>query len=75
MAEQATTVEQPGLFGRFVRYVTDARAEFAKVTWPTRDELRDSTIRLIIAVSIIGAVIGLMDVAFTKILIDWLPGL
>jgi preprotein translocase subunit SecE len=42
-------------------FVKDVRVESAKVSWPTRTELRDSTIVVIITVAIVSAFIGLVD--------------
>jgi preprotein translocase subunit SecE len=42
-------------------FITDVRVESAKVSWPTRNELRDSTVVVIVAVLIIAAFIGIVD--------------
>jgi len=44
----------------------------SKVTWPTWDDLRKSTIVITILLIIIGVIIGLMDWVFSKLLIDLL---
>ena len=56
-------------------YLQDVRGEIKKVTWPDVDELKRSTLVIVIFVFIIGVVIGVMDWAFSKILIDGLGGL
>ena len=56
---------------RSATYMRAVRAEMRKVSWPTWDDLRKSTVVIIIFVSIVGAIIGLMDLAFAKLLIDW----
>lgn len=48
------------------------RGEVRKVTWPSRDDLRRSTVVITILVIIIGVVIGLMDFVFSWVLIDFL---
>ncbi len=53
-------------------YLQDVRAEVRKVSWPTLDDLRKSTVVIIIFILILGAIIGLMDLAFSKLLIDFL---
>ncbi len=58
------------LAGRTATYLKEVRAEMSKVSWPTWDDLRRSTTVIIIFVVIIGIVIGLMDWAFSKLLID-----
>lgn len=42
-------------------FVKDVRVESTKVSWPTRNELRDSTIVVIVAVVIISGFVGLVD--------------
>lgn len=53
-------------------FVQDVRAEVRKVTWPSWDDLRKSTVVIIIIVIIIGIIIGVMDFIFSKLLIDFL---
>jgi preprotein translocase subunit SecE len=59
---------QRGL-GKFLR---DVRTEMAKVTWPTRKDLVQSTLVVIVAVVISGVFIGVLDLVFSR-LIDLLP--
>jgi len=42
-------------------FVKDVRVEAGKVSWPTRDELRDSTVVVIVTVILIAVFIGLVD--------------
>jgi preprotein translocase subunit SecE len=42
-------------------FIKEVRVESAKVSWPTRNELRDSTIVVIVAVLLISAVVGIVD--------------
>lgn len=58
--------------GRVIRYLSEVRAEVRKVTWPSFEELRKSTIVIIIFVIIMGLVIGAMDYLFSLILVNWL---
>jgi preprotein translocase subunit SecE len=55
---------------RSTSFVRDVRAELRKVTWPTWDDLRRSTVVITIIVILLGIVIGLMDWLFSLILID-----
>lgn len=61
--------------GRFASYLGDVRKELQKVTWPDAENLRKTTSVIIVVIIILGAIIGLMDWMFSKILIDWLPRL
>ena len=51
-------------------YVRQVRAELGKVSWPTWEDLRKSTMVIIIFVIIVGLIIGIMDFVFSKLLID-----
>lgn len=65
--EPVTTFTQ-----RSMIFVQDVRAEVRKVTWPSWEDLRKSTVVIIIIVIVIGIIIGLMDFLFAKLLIDFL---
>jgi preprotein translocase subunit SecE len=54
---------------RSVAYLHDVRVELRKVSWPTWDDLRKSTGVIIV---IVGVIIGIMDLIFSKIMIDFL---
>jgi preprotein translocase subunit SecE len=42
-------------------FLRDARIEATKVTWPSRQELRESTVVVVITVSIISVFIAVVD--------------
>jgi preprotein translocase subunit SecE len=49
------------MFGKFVKFLKEVRAELDKVTWPTRQELIGSTIVTIVVTLIISIFIGIVD--------------
>ncbi len=51
------------------------RNELRKVTWPTFDELKKATTVIVIFVTILGIAIGIMDVLFQKIFVQWVARL
>jgi len=51
-------------------YIREVRVEVRKVSWPTWEDLRRSTMVIIVIVVIVGAIIGLMDLVFQWVLID-----
>jgi preprotein translocase subunit SecE len=57
---------------RAAQYVAEVRAEVRKVTWPGWDELKKSTGVIIIFLILMGLLIGLMDAAFSLVLVRWL---
>jgi len=42
-------------------FVKDVRVESAKVSWPTRGELRDSTVVIIVTVILVAVFVGVVD--------------
>ena len=48
-------------FTALAEYVKDVRVEMSKVSWPTRKELRESTIVVIVMVIVVSIFIGIVD--------------
>lgn len=59
----------------FVTFYNEVIAEMRKVVWPDRAQLKDMTIKIIIFVLFIGAVIAVIDVIFQAILVRGIPSL
>ena len=53
---------------RVIQFLKEARAELGKVTWPTRQELTESTLLVIVSVIMISIFIGSVDVVFNRLL-------
>ena len=51
---------------QFREFVKDVRLESAKVSWPTRNELRDSTVVVLTTVLLVAAFIGVVDRLLTS---------
>jgi len=60
---------RPSFPSRVTQFYHDVVTEMKKVTWPDRAQLQDATIKIIIFVLFLGAVIGLMDVGLQFFLI------
>jgi len=58
-----------------VTFYNEVIVEMRKVVWPDRAQLKDMTIKIIIFVLFIGAVIGIIDVVFQAILVRGIPSL
>lgn len=56
------------MFQKLVEFLKETRAELGKITWPTRSELRESTIVVIITVIIITIFIGVVDWLFSELM-------
>jgi preprotein translocase subunit SecE len=61
--------QQRSLPARTVQFYHDVMAEMKKVTWPDRPQLQDATIKIIIFVLFIGAIIALMDIGLQFLLV------
>jgi len=46
---------------QFRDFLKDVQVEATKISWPTRNELRDSTIVVIVAVLLVSAFVGIVD--------------
>ena len=68
-------VERRGLPSRVVQFYHEVQDEMRKVTWPDRAQLKDTTIKIIIFVLFIGAVIGAIDLALQLIFVQGIPSL
>lgn len=49
------------MFEKMRKYLSEIMAEMKKVTWPTRDELKESTKLVIIATFVVTLFVGLVD--------------
>ena len=52
----------------FMKFLRDVRVEMGKVTWPTRKDLAQSTLVVLVAVAIATAYTGVLDFVFEKAL-------
>ncbi|MEW6307160.1 MAG: preprotein translocase subunit SecE [Verrucomicrobiota bacterium] len=50
-----------GLFAKLTQYCAETREELKKCTWPTRDELKGSTIVVLISTLLIGLFTFVVD--------------
>ena len=66
---------QESLPARVTTFYHEVVAEMRKVTWPDREQLKDTTIKIIIFVLFIGAILGVLDVILQLILVQGIPSL
>jgi preprotein translocase subunit SecE len=60
---------------RVATFYQQVIGEMRKVTWPDREQLKDTTIKIIIFVLFIGAILGVLDVLLQLILVQGIPSL
>ena len=58
---EETKTKEIGWTSQARDFVKEVRVESTKVSWPSRNELRDSTIVVIVTVLIVSAFVGLVD--------------
>ena len=49
------------MFQRLVKFIKEVRNEIKRVSWPSRDEIRESTTVVIVIVLVLAVFIGLVD--------------
>lgn len=50
-----------------VQFIKEVRVEFTKVSWPSREELTQSTIVVVVVSLIVAAFIGAVDLGLNKL--------
>ncbi|MBN1164820.1 MAG: preprotein translocase subunit SecE [Candidatus Krumholzibacteriota bacterium] len=56
------------MFQKIAKFFSEIKIEMRKVTWPTRDELKESTKLVIIATFVVTVFIGAIDQILTLII-------
>ncbi len=72
------STERGGIVGSLQRtghFLVAVNAELKKITWPTREELVETTKRITLLAVAIGVLIGLMDWLLQIILVDGVAAL
>ena len=60
---------------RVANFYQEVVAEMRKVTWPDKEQLKDTTIKILIFVLFIAAVLGIVDLLLQLILVQGVPSL
>ncbi len=53
---------------RIKLFLSETRTELKKVTWPTRDELRESTIVVIVSTGLVTVFVGVVDQIISRVI-------
>jgi len=62
-------------FRSLVQFYHEVQDEMRKVTWPDRNQLKDTTIKIIIFVLFLGAIIGVIDLFMQLVFVQGIPSL
>ncbi len=58
--------DKPSFGARIGKFFREYKAEMKKVTWPSKEDTLKNTVVVAVTVIIVGAVIGVLDVAFSE---------
>jgi preprotein translocase subunit SecE len=73
MAKQSVAVaERPSFFNRTRDFFQEVRVEMAKVAWPSRNELKQSTSIVLMVLGVFGLIVFLYDFFFSHLIISLL---
>ena len=61
-------MKKANILNRIGTYLTDVRGELKKVTWPTRNDLKKTTIAVIVISIIFGIYLRIIDYSFQLII-------
>ena len=65
---KAAAPAKPGFFERLGSYFRDVRAEMKRVVWPAPDEVRNSSVVVIVTLIFFAAFIALTDIVVQQII-------
>jgi len=57
-----------GYLTRFSNYVSETREELRKCSWPSRDELRETTVMVLCTIGILAVFLLVVDAAVLKVI-------
>ena len=63
----------PGVIGRVREFVEEVLAEFRKVSWPSRQELVNSTVVVIVVTVVLAFFLGGVDIVLARV-VEWILG-
>jgi len=53
------------MFKSLIKFLEEARGELKKVSWPTREQVWESTVVVIVSVIVISIFLGIVDIFFS----------
>ena len=57
------------MIDRIRRYLAESYSELKKVTWPTREHVRNLTILVFVISAVFGVYIGFFDIVFQQVIV------
>ena len=65
---EASEVTRSQMLSRLSEFIKDVRIEAGKVTWPTRKELQESTMVVVVTVAIISIFTAIVDRVVVRVI-------
>lgn len=62
------TAKKPGLGKRITKWYKELKSEAKKIVWPSRKQLINNTLIVLVVIVVSSIVIGLLDTMFVKLL-------
>ncbi len=72
MADAVAKKSKTSFISKIQKYFKDTKSELKKVTWPTKEQLKQNTTVIIVFIILIGIFLFVFDLGFSK-LISLLP--
>lgn len=57
-----------GVFEKIGQFLKEVKQELKKVSWSTREEIKDATVIILISVAITATIIGLFDFIMSRLI-------
>lgn len=64
----APKTQKVSLRQRLSKFLREVRAELRKVVWPSRDEVKNNTIAVVVLVVLVAIALGIVDLAFGRLI-------
>ena len=71
MSDAASDRKEAKMFGRIRQFALDVRAEMAKVSWPTRQQVLEMTQLVLLMTGVLAIFLGFWDLLASQ-LIKWI---
>ena len=61
MAQAKSSGKQPNVFQRLAKYLKDVRSEIKRVVWPTRSEVVNSSLVVLVMLTLMTVFVSIVD--------------
>ena len=70
MAQTKSSGKQPNAFERLVKYFKDVRSEIDRVVWPTRDDIINSSLVVLVMLILMTGFVSIVDAVAYGLIIN-----